>query len=193
MYPPGREWISPTVGPVSDEPRTLVLLRHAKSAYPAAVADHDRPLAARGIREAGLAGDWLRTGAGLDPAVEAVLCSTATRTRETLSYTGIDAAVHYSDWLYGATPGGVIDEINSVDSQDGPFDFDVKTLLVIGHEPAMGQVALGLAGAPESNVTAAEHISTKYPTSALAVLRFTGSWHGLRLGGATLVTFYVPR
>ena len=65
--------------------RTLLLLRHAKSDYPAGVGDHDRPLAARGIREAGLAGDWLRAAA---PPVDAVLCSTATRTRQTLERTG---------------------------------------------------------------------------------------------------------
>ena len=45
---------------MSDGTRTLVLMRHAKSDYPDGVDDHERPLAARGIREAGLAGDWLR-------------------------------------------------------------------------------------------------------------------------------------
>ena len=69
----------------------------------------------RGEREAGLAGDWIRAHA---PAVDAVLCSTATRTRETLERTRIDAPVHYVDRLYDATPGTVIDEINGVD----PFD-----------------------------------------------------------------------
>ena len=112
---------------VTDRYRTLLLLRHAKSDYPAGVADHDRPLAARGVREAALAGDWLRAHA---PAVDAVLCSTATRTRETLARTRIEAPVSYVDRLYDATPGTVIDEINGVDS-------DVETLLVIGHEPTM--------------------------------------------------------
>ena len=68
--------------------RTLVLMRHAKSDYPDGVTDHDRPLAARGDREAGLAGDWLRETA---PTIDAVLCSTATRTRQTLERTGIVA------------------------------------------------------------------------------------------------------
>ena len=35
-------------------------MRHAKSDYPDGVADHERPLAPRGDREAALAGDWLR-------------------------------------------------------------------------------------------------------------------------------------
>src|ERR1700712_4658208 len=80
----------PSVLMVSDHYRTLLLLRHAKSDYPPGVADHERPLAPRGIREAALAGDWLRAHA---PAVDAVLCSTATRTRETLARTRIEAPV----------------------------------------------------------------------------------------------------
>jgi phosphohistidine phosphatase len=154
--------------------------------YPNGVADHDRPLAPRGQREAGLAGDWLRSDAQLDPPVEAVLCSTAARTRETLARTGISATTLYLEQLYGATPGGVLAQINAVDPA-------VHTLLVVGHEPAMSQVALGLAGAPGTNITAAEHISAKYPTSAMAVLRVGVPWCDVELGSAALVTFYVPR
>jgi phosphohistidine phosphatase len=168
---------------VSDRYRTLLLLRHAKSDYPDGVDDHDRPLAPRGVREAGLAGDWLRAHA---PAVDAVLCSTAARTRETLKRTRIEAPATFSDELYDATPGEVIAEINKV----GP---DVETLLVIGHEPATSAVALGLATSEGSNKTAAEQISTKFPTSAIAVLRTAAPWDQLALGGASLVTFHVAR
>jgi phosphohistidine phosphatase len=168
---------------VTDRYRTLLLLRHAKSDYPAGVPDHGRPLAARGRREAELAGDWLRAHI---PAVDAVLCSTATRTRQTLERTRIEAPVSYLDRLYDATPGAVIAEINGV----GP---DVETLLVIGHEPAMSAVALGLATADGSNTTAAAHISTKVPTSAIAVLRTAQPWDRVTLSSAALVTFHVPR
>ena len=44
---------------MTDRHRTLLLLRHSKSDYPQGVADHERPLAPRGEREAALAGDWL--------------------------------------------------------------------------------------------------------------------------------------
>lgn len=168
---------------MSQPNRTLVLLRHAKSAYPDGVADHDRPLAPRGQREARLAGDWLRANL---PPIEAVLCSTATRARETLAHTGIDAPVRYADRLYDAVPGTVIDEITRVGD-------DVAVLLVVAHEPTMTQVALGLACANKSNSAAAEHISTKFPTSAMAVLRLTCSWKDLELGSAELVEFHVPR
>ncbi len=168
---------------MSDHDRTLVLLRHAKSAYPDGVADHDRPLAPRGKREAGLAGDWLRASL---PPIDAVLCSTATRARETLAHTAIDAPVRYVDRLYGATPGTVIDEINGVGD-------DVAVLLLVAHEPTMTQLALGLTGTDNANTDAAERISTKFPTSAIAVLHVSGGWKGVELGSAELDAFHVPR
>jgi phosphohistidine phosphatase len=140
-------------------------------------------LAPRGIRQAGLAGDWLRASA---PAIDGVLCSTATRTRQTLLNTRIDAPVRYSDRLYATTPGAVIDEINTVDDSVG-------TLLVIGHEPTMSALALGLGGAGDTNIGAAERISAKFPTSAIAVLDVPCAWKQLELGVATLLDFEVPR
>lgn len=163
--------------------RTLVLMRHAKSDYPDGVPDHARPLASRGRREAGLAGEWMRENT---PAVEAVLCSSATRTRQTLARTGIDAPATFLDRLYGAGPGTMIAEINRVAD-------DVTTLLVVGHEPTVSQVALGLAGRPGSDADAAGRIALKFPTSGIAVLRVPGSWAGLELGGAELTAFHVPR
>ncbi|MFZ0834238.1 MAG: histidine phosphatase family protein [Mycobacterium sp.] len=163
--------------------RTLVLMRHAKSDYPTGVVDHDRPLARRGMREAGLAGKWLRSHV---PPIDAVLCSTAARTRQTLARTGLDVPITFAGRLYDAVPGTVIEEINRVG--DG-----VATLLVIGHEPALSNVALGLASAAQSNRAAAERISTKFPTSAIAVLRFGCAWRDLGPSGAALVTFHVPR
>src|SRR6478735_1687096 len=118
--------------------------------------------------------------------VPAVLFSTATRTRQTLERTGVDAPAQFLDRLYGATPGAIVDEINGVDGA-------ILSLLVVGHEPAMSQLALGLTGAEGSNATAAERISIKYPTSAMAVLRLSGPWSALEPGSAALTTFYVPR
>ena len=163
--------------------RSLVLLRHAKSAYPTGVPDHERPLAERGIREAALAGDWMRANL---PAVDAVLCSTATRARETLERTGIDAPVRYVEPLYGATAGTEIELINQISD-------DVSTLLVVGHEPTTSEVAIILAGADGTDTVALERISEKYPTSSIAVLRIDGGWEQVEPGSAALVDFHVPR
>ena len=162
--------------------RTLVLLRHAKSDYPPGVPDHQRPLADRGIREAARAGQWLRTTV---PAIDAVLCSSAVRTRQTLERAGVEADVTFLDALYGATPGTMIGEINNVGDE-------VEALLVLGHEPTISEVALGLAG-QGSDGDAFRQIDQKYPTSGIAVLRVAGPWSGLELGGAELASFHVPR
>ncbi|MGE2736686.1 SixA phosphatase family protein [Mycolicibacterium vaccae] len=165
--------------------RTLVLLRHAKSGYPDGVADHDRPLAPRGVREAALAGDWIRAHV---PPVDAVLCSTARRTRQTLERTGIEAPVHYVERLYDATPGLVLDEINAAADY---FGADPDTLLVVGHEPVMSSLALGLAD--RADTAAAQQIAAKFPTSAMAVLRTAAPWARLELRGAQLVDFHTAR
>ncbi len=112
------------------------------------------------------------------------------QTRGAFELVGVEVPVHVTDRIYGAMPGAVIEQINAVEQI---FDFDVRTLLVIGHEPTMSALALGLAGAPGTNATAAEHISTKYPTSAMAVLRIDGPWSSVELGSAALTAFHIPR
>lgn len=168
---------------MNEQYRNLVLMRHAKSAYPDGIADHDRPLAPRGIREAGLAGGWLRANL---PAVDAVLCSTATRARQTLAHTGIDAPARYAERLYGAAPGTVIEEINRVGD-------NVTTLLVVGHEPTTSALAIVLASISGTDAAVAERISEKFPTSGIAVLRVAGHWADVEPGCAALVGFHVPR
>ncbi|KAA0021260.1 SixA phosphatase family protein [Antrihabitans cavernicola] len=161
--------------------RTLVLMRHGKSGYPDGVGDHERPLARRGQREAALAGDWLRE---TQPCVDSVLCSTSTRTRETLERTGIAAPTTYDAAIYGATPDQVIEAIQLVDDA-------AATLLVVGHAPGMPTTAWELASNRESSV--ADELSSQFPTSTLAVLTFDGSWAELNTGSAELVAFHIPR
>lgn len=170
---------------MSTSERTLLLLRHAKSGYPDGVADHERPLAPRGEREAGLAGEWIGANA---PAIDAVLCSTATRTRQTLARTGVEAPTQFVDALYDSSPGITLEVIGGVDEL---FGFDVGTLLVVGHEPTTSQLALGLTG--DGDEAAIEAMSMKYPTSAIAMLRTARRWDRLELRSATLAAFHIPR
>ncbi|MET8654110.1 MULTISPECIES: SixA phosphatase family protein [Nocardia] len=161
--------------------RTLILMRHGKSAYPDGVGDHERPLAPRGQREAGLAGHWLRE---TQPPIDAVRCSTATRTRETLAATGVTAPVVFEPGIYEASPRSLIELIQLSDD-------DVSTLLVIGHAPGMPWTAWELAGNRDS-IPAIE-LSRKFPTSALAVLEFDRPWAQLDPGAGDLVRFHIPR
>ena len=159
----------------------LVLMRHGKSAYPDGVADHDRPLAGRGRREAALAGDWLRAEL---PTIDAVLCSSSERTRQTLERTAIDAPAAYEPRIYDAPSERIISLIQLTDDA-------VATLLVVGHVPGMPYTAWDLASNRHS-IEAAQ-LSRKFPTSALAVLEFDTSWIELDEGQAELTHFHIPR
>ncbi|AVH22060.1 SixA phosphatase family protein [Nocardia cyriacigeorgica] len=161
--------------------RTLILMRHGKSAYPDGVEDHERPLAPRGQREAGLAGQWLRE---TQPPIDAVRCSTATRTRETLAATGVNAPVVYERGIYEASPQTLIELVQLSDD-------DVATLLVIGHAPGMPWTAWELASNRDSEP--AIELSRKFPTSALAVLHFDRPWSQVDPGTGELVSFHVAR
>ncbi|MFC8042402.1 SixA phosphatase family protein [Nocardia sp. NPDC057353] len=161
--------------------RTLIFLRHGKSAYPEGVADHERPLAPRGEREAGLAGDWIRATL---PPVDEVRCSTARRTRDTLAATGITAPAHYESGIYDADGAELIELVRLTADP-------VRTLLVVGHFPGMPETALELAA--DRSGAAAIALARKFPTSALAVLEFDRPWSGVEPGSGELTHFHVPR
>ena len=161
--------------------RVLILMRHGKSAYPDGVEDHDRPLADRGRREAGLGGDWIRAS---QPQVDLVLCSTATRTRETLEATKVDAPVSFQAGIYGGSPHELIDIVRNVVEP-------AETILLVGHAPGVPWTAWELANNRDS--LAASEISQAYPTSAIAVLEFECDWSDVGPGTGELIRFHVPR
>ncbi|MEU7865537.1 histidine phosphatase family protein [Dactylosporangium sp. NPDC049140] len=142
--------------------RTLILLRHAKAADPDDYAtDIERPLTARGHRDAAAAGAWLEDQ-GLKP--DAVLCSTAVRTRETLEELGVDAPVVYEHRIY---TGPALDTLDLL-RQAGAA---VETLLLVGHNPTLSDLSHELA----PNALADRGLAT----SGIAVHRFEGSWSSL--------------
>ncbi len=157
-------------------------MRHGKSDYPGGTRDYDRPLADRGETEAAAAGRWIRNN---QPRIDAVICSAALRTRETFAATGIVAPARFSDQLYDASPADVLADLALTGST-------VHTLLVIGHAPGIPSLAFRLAD-EDSDQVAMDELTTKFPTSALAVLRTDSTWSELAEAGATLVAFEVCR
>jgi phosphohistidine phosphatase len=166
--------------------RQLLLLRHAKSAWPE-VADHERPLARRGRRDAPVAGGWLRA-AGRVP--DRVMCSTARRARQTwqLAAAQLDAppAVSFDQRVYGAAAGELLDLARETAA-------GARRLLIVGHDPAMQELTLALASARAGDAEALGRVRFKFPTAAIAVLEFTGPWQQLGPGQARLTAFVVPR
>jgi phosphohistidine phosphatase len=176
--------------------RTLLLMRHAKSAWPD-VPDHDRPLARRGQRDAPLMGRWLRAA---DHAPDQVICSTARRARETWQLTqaglGVTPAVAFDNGAYQASAAQLLDQIRHASPEAG-------TLLVIGHDPAIPELALSLVSATPPVVAGVVRYAAppavsyrmreKFPTAAVAIFEFTGHWHQLSAGSARLTWFVTPR
>lgn len=153
-------------------------MRHGKSGYPDGVRDHERPLAERGRREAALAGRWI---ADAELTVDHVLCSTSTRTRQTLERTGISSPVTYVDDIYGGHPDHILEAIRL----HAPTD--AQTLLVVGHEPGMPATALTLD--PDGQIE-------RFPTSAFAVVETETAWGQLGVvpdTSARLVRVAIPR
>jgi phosphohistidine phosphatase len=173
---------------VTDPPRRLVLLRHAKSAWPD-LPDRDRPLAGRGRRDAPAVGHWLRE-TGRIP--DQVWCSTALRARQTWALAaaelGTQPPVRYEDQLYGASGGLLADLIRQAPAA-------VTSLLLVGHNPGIHEVALTLAAEPDRDRAAGdfERVAAKFPTAAIAVLEFRAGWPQLSPGSARLAGFVVPR
>ncbi len=163
----------------------LLLLRHAKAAWPQGVLDRDRPLADRGRDDAEVAATLF----GKVPGPDLVLCSPALRTRQTWQIAGarLDPVppVRYEQAVYQATAGDLIALVRGLSEDTG-------TALIVGHEPGMSRTALSLAGSG-SDAMAVEQVQRKFPTCAIAVLSLHVAWAQLVPGSAALKQVNVPR
>lgn len=166
--------------------RTLVVLRHAKSDWPIGVPDLDRPLSARGQRDAVAAGQWLADRHW--PSVQ-VAVSPARRTESTWGIVRTqlpDSVVaHTDDRIYAAEVSDLLEVVHGMDPT-------VPVAMLVGHNPGCEDLAIELAGFG-SNDEALRTLGRKYPTSGIAVLQFSGEWAELRATAARLVSFTVPR
>ena len=160
--------------------KRLFLLRHAKSSWDDAdLADRDRPLAPRGRRASKVMARHLRDEE-ISPSL--VLCSSARRTRETLEAVGPSGEVRIEDELYGASEGELLERLRRVPEE-------IESVMLIGHNPAIQELALGLASGGDR----LEDVERKFPTGALATLTVPGAWGQLGPGSAELVAFVKPK
>lgn len=164
-----------------------MLVRHAKAASDTG-ADASRPLAARGIADAGAVGRWLVDQA-LTP--DRVVTSPACRAAQTWEV----AAAALSGSVEPDRDRRVYD--NTVDDllaviRETPAD--VATLLIVGHNPSVHALAVALHGGGDGgDPTARAAVARKYPTSGVAVFRIDGDWVAVDAGTGTLIRFAVPR
>lgn len=168
--------------------KTILLLRHAKSAWnDARLDDHERPLSGRGERAAKAMADHI---ALQEPRPDLILCSTSMRTRQTLApllkrLEGPAPPISLENGLYLASEAMLLAHLRAVPD-------NVSTVLLIAHNDGIGQLAEALAG--DGPADALAKLREKYPTGALATLRVPdGPWRDLAPGSAELVAFMRPR
>ncbi len=155
--------------------RTLVLMRHAKSDWSGDEPDLQRPIGKRGRLQAAEAGHWLSRNL---PDLDLVISSHATRARTTWE----QAATQYEgrpvvatdERIHTAYDEDLLDVLHQLD--DG-----ISSALLIGHNPGLDELVTRLSGAQVEMVT-----------SALAVLRFGGTWRELAAGTCDLVAYGRP-
>lgn len=167
--------------------RTLLLLRHAKSSWDQpALADVDRPLAARGQRAVPLVATYLKEH-GWTP--DLVLCSHAERVRQTWQLMtpilGEAIACKTLKTLYLGAPSRLLEAVRRAD--DGR-----QTLMMIGHNPGLGRLAVDLSGSGPGKVLA--RMGDKFPTAGLAVIGFeVEHWADVAPGVGRLEAFVRPK
>jgi phosphohistidine phosphatase len=122
---------------------------------------------------------------------ERVLCSTARRARETWQLAEEKLGTHprtaFEERIYGASSA----DLSALARQTSA---GVRTLLIVGHDPAMRELTLELASEQTGDAEAEglSRVRAKYPTAAIAVLAFSGGWADLGPGQALLADFVVP-
>lgn len=168
--------------------KRLSLLRHAKSSWgDARQRDIDRPLNTRGRNAAPIMGAFMAKRALLP---DLVLCSTAVRTRETLTLLlprfQPEPAIEFREDFYLADPGVMLGAVQNASAR---YDH----ILIIAHNPGLEMLAMRLSDPRNSDQAALARIAEKFPTAALA--SFTGQkrWTGFKKGASALDVFATPK
>jgi phosphohistidine phosphatase len=160
--------------------KTLLILRHAKSSWSnSALADSERPLNARGERDAPRMGELLRE---LQLVPDVIISSDAVRAHATAEavawaagYTGEILLEHR---LYLAGPGDITELLRT--ARVGKAD----TVMIVGHNPGLEELVAQLTGELHD-----------LPTAALVqVLLPIHRWDELDAGtDGTLAGVWLPR
>ncbi len=205
---------------VSAPSRFLWILRHAKAASDAPWGgdDRQRPLTARGRRDAAALGKRLAADpvdldldhvAGGVPRPELALCSSAVRTRQTtdLVAEGMGGGLPVDAFhpLYGADPDLLFQYVREIDES-------ATSALLVGHNPTVFEAAWRLLGEPVAAGTDGAVVGEGtavgdglppsdrtrleahgFPTCALAVLVLdVGAWEDVTEGTAMLAGVFKP-
>ncbi|MDN4162117.1 SixA phosphatase family protein [Nocardioides abyssi] len=163
--------------------RTLVVIRHA-AAEADGPTDAERRLSERGHADAAAVGAWLSSlGVAPDHAVVSAAVRTVQTFDDIADAAGWDLEPDVDESLYAAGPETALDLLRTVPD-------DVRTLVVVGHNPTMASLAQ-LLDDGEGDLDAGNRLALGYPPSATTVLSYDGDWEHLSDASASVVAFFV--
>lgn len=130
--------------------KNLLLLRHAKSSWnDQSLPDYQRPLNERGKKDAPRVGELLQKKQ-LHPGL--VLSSSAKRASKTakkvIEASGFEVELRLLDELYLAAPDAYVSQLEKLPDE-------LSCVLVVGHNPGIEELLLGLTGQHQHFPTAA--------------------------------------
>jgi len=142
--------------------KRLLLMRHAKSAYPDGVTDHERPLNQRGTKAA-LKMAHLLLKKGLIP--ELVIVSSAKRTQQTWLQMNTVFTSNEVTMLMETQPDFYLSGLGTIQQTVSRYE-NHETMLLIGHNQGWSDAASRLSGRPlllkTANIAVLEHASTNW-------------------------------
>jgi phosphohistidine phosphatase len=158
--------------------KNLLLLRHAKSDWDdPSLRDFDRPLAARGERDAPKIGKALRKRG---PVPDLIVSSPAARAKETIEAVARAARfgleIQFNEAIYDASSPELLKLIRLLPD-------DSSCVLMVGHNPGFEDLVGRLSGSHE-----------RMPTAALACIQFQiDNWKDVNDGEGKLAWLLTPK
>lgn len=167
--------------------RSLTLLRHAKSSWDDdSLDDFHRPLNDRGRRSAAAMGRHLKARGAKFGLILASPAQRVVETLDGLAEGGWKAkSVKFDPAIYHASTNDLLELVRSTPN-------DIQRLMLVGHNPVLGLLALQLTEEDVGGLRAS--VSQKYPTGALAEIELdVERWDEVGPQCGRLTDFTVPR
>jgi len=166
--------------------RTLMLYRHARSDWGQAALDHERRLDARGRRDARSMAVFMSACFAREHCQpEQILCSTASRTRQTLAVLADMLAcppgqILFEDSLYLAGCEQLLQRVRRLEP-------GLQRVMLVGHNEGLQQLLELLC--PDAPCKAGGRLLA---TANLAMIRLDADWHRIQPASGSLERLVRP-
>lgn len=166
--------------------KKLFLLRHAQAASAQSNGDKSRNLTPKGIDDARALGQEMHR---CDFIPDMILCSGATRTKETLAeiMKSLDKAtteITYDDIIYSGSTG---DYLHLIQNMDDAY----QNVLMVAHNPSIYELAILLSGMGSDSVM--QRLSEGYQPATLSAIEVScEKWADIQPAENTLIHIMNP-